>query len=618
MPSTQKVQVQEAVTVQQVALPQQLERLEPPTVGQLSVFKRLPSELVLDIFSYLDIVTIFRFLDTCRHHRYLLLNLPEIWRRVRFIPLSEYSITNSPASLTTLSAAAAATSSVGGTSTITSPRTGADVSVAGPSRYKRPLRTRKSRAARDDSDSSSGSESGSDRSDDSKPHSAATAATATGVTGVGSTATATTTTTTTTTAHRLKHAENERDRERGGSRTLISEIYAVLRRFRKENRLVDFVREIYMDSTDSQHFPSPLVMLIKFPNLHTLSSRYRRNQTSLTTDTHTLKDLLRNGDILPHSLKLQKWDIFHPYMAKEDVVGFKGILDAISVVGKEAATEQKDSNGVVVASDGQGSGVGTGSLVQQGVLLDIKMCPGLIVYEPSMSQGAGSTQGVHTGGGMHWAISNNQHLQPQAAAPVAGSTAQTQTPPSLEASTPTLSTSPASPASPPPQCTNIVWTLEKCRACDASQDRCYRCVGQCRACGAIRAPPSINHQTLLERERARQTSGRAASVVATAIASGSGPSTGAGGPGPGSLVAAAGGSFGNGISRPRTPPGSISLTHMTNATSQPLVSAYYPLSGSVSTAAAVAPMLMSSLSGLTSPPPTVAPVSLVPEFSLFD
>ncbi|OAQ27904.1 hypothetical protein K457DRAFT_50726, partial [Linnemannia elongata AG-77] len=272
-------------------------------INQLSVFTKLPSELILDIFSYLDIVTIFRFLDTCRYHRYLLLNLPEIWQRVRFIPF----------------------------------------------------------------------------------------------------------------------------------RTLISEIYAVLRRFRKENRLVDFVREIYMDSTDSQHFPSPLVMLIKFPNLHTLSSRYRRNQTSLTTDTHTLKDLLRNGDILPHSLKLRKWDIFHPYMTKEDVVGFKSILDAISTVG--------------------------------GVVLDIKMCPGPIIYEPTSTPPPPPTTTTTT------------------------TTTTITTPPPQDPPTSPQTTQPTQPA-----CTNIVWTLEKCRVCDASQDRCYRCVGQCRSCGAVRAPPFINHQ----------------------------------------------------------------------------------------------------------------------------
>ncbi|KAG0272286.1 hypothetical protein BGZ95_011970 [Linnemannia exigua] len=597
MPATLQAQAKEESTPvpvnhQTVQEPQRSQ--EPSAISQLSVFKRLPSELILDIFSYLDIVTIFRFLDTCRHHRYLLLNLPEIWRRVRFIPLSEYSIANSPASLTALSAAAAVTSGVG-----TGAGLGTDVSIAGPSRYIRPVRTKKSRAAKDDSDSSSGSESGSDGSDDSKTHNGAVA------TGAGTVAGSSTATTV---AHRLKHAENERDRERGGSRTLISEIYAVLRRFRKENRLVDFVREINMDSTDSQHFPSPLVMLIKFPNLHTLSSRYRRNQTSLTTDTHTLKDLLRNGDILPHSLKLRKWDVFHPYMANEDVVGFKAILDAISVVGGEAI-ERRDSDGVVVAANGDGSG----TLGQQGVTLDIHICPGPIVYEPI----AGTNQVVHAGGGMHWATSHNQHPQPQTTAPtVTGSITSLPTTSAPTTPADVLSAPTTSPASLPPPCTNIVWTLEKCRVCDASQDRCYRCVGQCRACGAIRVPPFINHQTLLGRERARQTSGRAVSVVATPKASGSGLSTGVVGQGVGVLTNAAVGGLlvSNGIARPRTPPGSISLSQMANAAPMPLVSAHY-----ASTAAfEVAPLLMSSLSGMTSPPPVVAPVALVPEFSLFD
>lgn len=212
----------------------------PPSISQLSLFTRLPSELILDIFSYLDIVTIFRFLDTCRYHRYLLLNLPEIWNRVRFIPLSEYSTTANTA-IASLSAAAATSS--GGTSlTGFGARAGTGTeAVAGPSRYRRPIRTKKPSWQRDDSESSgSESESGSDGSDDtkSKAHASTTAATSL----AGSTSTATDTGAVG--AHRLKHAENERDRERGGSRTLISEIYAVLRRFRKENRLVDFVREV--------------------------------------------------------------------------------------------------------------------------------------------------------------------------------------------------------------------------------------------------------------------------------------------------------------------------------------------------------------------------------------
>ncbi|KAF9133130.1 hypothetical protein BG015_003615 [Linnemannia schmuckeri] len=567
---------------------QQAQQQPPATIDQLSAFTKLPSELILDIFSYLDIVTIFRFLDTCRYHRYLLLNLPEIWQRVRFIPLSEYSTSNvALASFTTLSAAAAG---IGAEA-----RVGAEATVAaaGPSRYRRPVRTKKPSWQRDDSESSSNSESESvsDRSDDTKitTTTTTTASNASTTTVAGSTA-----------AHRLKHAENERDRERGGSRSLISEIYAVLRRFRKENRLVDFVREIYMDSTDSQHFPSPLVMLIKFPNLHTLSSRYRRNQTSLTTDTHTLKDLLRNGDILPHSLKLRKWDIFHPYMTEEDVVGFKGILDAISAVGG-VSSETKDLNG----SGAEGSG----SKAQGGVVLDIKMCPGPIVYEPNPN--SSTNQAVYTGSGMHWAAPNNQ---PPASTlpPTIPPTTATPPPPPQDAPSPT-------PTPTQPTCTNIVWTLEKCRVCDASQDRCYRCVGQCRACGAIRAPPFINHQTLLERERARQTSVRAASAttaIGTTSSSGASQVTG---------LAAGGSAVLNGTGRPRTPPGSISLSQMANPGAQPIMSTYYPLSASPSmtTSAATAASIMAPsllLSGLTSPPPVVAPVALAlpPEFSLFD
>ncbi|KAG9064556.1 hypothetical protein KI688_002814 [Linnemannia hyalina] len=564
---------------------QSTEQPPPATINQLSVFTKLPSELILHVFSYLDIVTIFRFLDTCRYHRYLLLNLPEIWQRVRFIPLSEYSASNPAlASFTTLSAAAVAGSGAGAEST---------VAVAGPSRYKRPVRTKKPSWQRDDSESSSSeseSETGSDESEGTKAATTATTAVA------GSTAA----------THRLKHAENDRDRERGGSRTLISEIYAVLRRFRKENRLVDFVREIYMDSTDSQHFPSPLVMLIKFPNLHTLSSRYRRNQTSLTTDAHTLKDMLRNGDILPHSLKLRKWDIFHPYMTEEDVVGFKSTLDTISAVGGTAEAERRDPNGTLAD--------GSGGEVQGGVVLDIKMCPGSIIYEPSLD--ASTNQGVYAGNGMHWATPNNQtpaSTPPPPPPPPPPTTTTTSTPPPPPQDPPT---SPQAAQPTQSACTNIVWTLEKCRVCDASQDRCYRCVGQCRACGAIRAPPSINHQTLLERERARQTSGRSTPSTTPSSSAGAGQGQAQG-------QAAGGYAVVYGTGRPRTPPGSISLSQMANSGSQPIMSAYYPLSSSSTTASAAAASILAPsllLSGLTSPPPVVAPVALAlpPEFSLFD
>ncbi|GJJ74895.1 hypothetical protein EMPS_07253 [Entomortierella parvispora] len=459
-----------------------------PWIEQSSIFSVLPSELVLEIFSYLDILTIFEFLDTCRYHRYMLLNLPEIWRKVRFIPLSE---------LITLQQQSSTTSAVSPSASTT---TSVPTAFAAKQRSENNTEAVTSEAA--------------------KP------------------------------SHRLKHAENERDRERGGSRSLISEIYAVLRRFRKDNRLVDFVREIYMDSTDSPHFPSPLVMLIKFPHLEILSSRYRRGQTSLNTDTHTLKDMLRNGDIGEHSLKLRRWDIFHPYMTNEDVVGFKAILDAIALVGQEA-------NG-------------------PGVILDIKPCPGPL---EGASVEAPTTPGATVHHGLHWASSITSATTPTAVPAT--------TPPSAMANEQDAITSQSS-LPPTTECSNLVWKLEKCRICLAPQDRCWKCVTHCGACRAARAPPHINHQTALERERAarlpnKQNAVTVAGVVAPA-------STG----------------------RPVTPPGSISLSQMSNSSAS-IPSAYLSLGG-----AGMASLTSAMIA--TSSPAAHMPVALPvpPEFSFFD
>lgn len=296
-----------------------------------------------------------------------------------------------------------------------------------------------------------------------------------------------------------------------------------------------------MDSTDSPHFPSPLVMLIKFPHLEVLSSRYRRGQTSLNTDTHTLKDMLRNGEIAEHSLKLRRWDVFHPYMTDEDVHGFKAILDAITLVGKEA-------NG-------------------SGVVLDIKPCPGrpegAPVEDTSVTQSA--TIQHH---GLHWATS-----VPSAATPAAiPSTTQ----PSATTNTETTPADTIAPAT----CSNIVWKLEKCRICLAPQDRCWECVKICGACRAVRTPPRINHQTALERERAAKlTNGRSA-IAVTGV------------PAP---------------SRPVTPPGSISLSQLSNA-SAIVPAAYLSLRGTGMASLTAAIMAKS--------PPAALPVP--PEFSFFD
>ncbi|ORZ28173.1 hypothetical protein BCR41DRAFT_280433, partial [Lobosporangium transversale] len=187
-----------------------------------------------------------------------------------------------------------------------------------------------------------------------------------------------------------------------------------------------------MDATDSPQFPSPLVMLVKFPHLEILSARYRRKQTSLATDTHTLKDMLRNGDFMPHSLKLRRWNVFHPYMTKEDVTGFKQILDAIAIVSTQARDEDSTNNDSALTEQTSGR--------ISGVQLDI---------ESSQS------------------------------------------------------------------CSNIVWELERCRMCDAPQDRCWHCVWKCVTCGEERAPPYINHQTALERQRRRQVSVAATGTIVT-------------------------------------------------------------------------------------------------------
>ncbi|KAF9197617.1 hypothetical protein BGZ49_001860 [Haplosporangium sp. Z 27] len=422
---------------------------QQPSISQTSLFRVLPSELILHIFSQLDIVTIFRFLDTCRYHRYLLLNMPDVWRKVLFLPLSEYAnLSSSAASFTPLSVAAAATATPLETTSQNKASNGSATISSPNSQFTGVYHKRAQRSLRS-KDSSSGSGSDTDDSNESASK---------GANG---------------TTNRLKHSENERDRERGGSTSLISEIYAVLRRFRKENRLVHYVREIYMDSTDSPQFPSPLVMLIKFPHLQVLSSRYRRKQTSLTTDAHTLKDMLRNGDILPHSLELRRWDIFNPYMTKEDVTGFKQILDAISIVGGEMSSDQennKDRDGETrqqKASNLESNLSKLSSRESSGVLLDIRMCPGPLPVSSDID-GTGETVAQSTplsAGGMHWATNSSVHTPPTPAVPA------------------TVLPGPSLP------CGNIVWVLEKCR-------------------------------TALERQRTRQTSGGVgSSATATSTSS---------------------------------------------------------------------------------------------------
>jgi len=332
-------------------------------------------------------------------------------------------------------------------------------------------------------------------------------------------------------------------------------------------------------------------MLIKFPHLEVLSSRYRRKQTGLTTDIHTLKGMLRDGDIAPHSLRLRRWDIFHPYMTWEDVTGFKNILNAITTIGTELSEENPDHN---LTLQENRSGRRALSRILTGVQLDIHPCPGPMIGSLASTVAPGavessstpSSNGVSFGGGMHWAGVTGQSTS--------GSQAQVSIPPLNH-------TSVASSASPPDQisqvgvaqpCGNIVWALEKCRRCDTPQEQCWRCVSSCKNCNAYRAPPFVNHQLDLQRERSKYTAGNLKPT--TSVEPGQDPHV---------------------TGRPRTPPGSISLSQMTNPW-KGIQSAYLnqPLTGT----SYLQPLAHLSIETSVVNAPQPIALDRPPEFSFFD
>ncbi|KAG0236641.1 hypothetical protein BGW42_003057 [Actinomortierella wolfii] len=467
---------------------------------QTSVFAKLPPELVLHIFSYLDVVAIFRFMDTCHFHRHLLLSLPEAWHRVRFVPISEYT-----ANYTNNSSASAASSS--------------SLSVA---RFHRAYQ-----------------DSGASSPDLSSPSSPPLP------------------------PPRIPlefRKESKRDEERGGSQSPLSEVFAVLRRLRRDNGLLPLVREIYMDSIDIHDFPPPLVMLFKFPNLRVLSSRYRRKQTSLAVDAHILRDMLRNGHVLPHSLKLERFDIWHPYMAEDDVIGFQRALDAICQVGRPKMDEEsmemdgadQDSNNDV---DGDRSRVNKQGINHKkrrsvGVQLDIALCPGPdpkhkssgSVDNSSLSTEIEDLQSIvnvghHTyhhhqqqlqqplavhGGGIHWTPTatptpeaQQQHqLDPQQPhheelqQAEHNQTSTESVPPLPQATTFTINYGYPTPEvnlrPTRPPCSRVIWKEETCLDCGRLQERCWLCNKQCPGCGSNRSPPHVRHQRYLNMQMFRR------------------------------------------------------------------------------------------------------------------
>ncbi|KAI9029676.1 hypothetical protein CLU79DRAFT_716317 [Phycomyces nitens] len=96
----------------------------------------------------------------------------------------------------------------------------------------------------------------------------------------------------------------------------LSAIYAALRRLRDSNGLRQLVREVVMDGTDDSMF-SPLVMLVKFPNMRRLCARNRRFNTKLKQDTKALLDMIKAGTIGWNTFELEAIEIYHHYMTTE-------------------------------------------------------------------------------------------------------------------------------------------------------------------------------------------------------------------------------------------------------------------------------------------------------------
>jgi hypothetical protein len=116
----------------------------------------------------------------------------------------------------------------------------------------------------------------------------------------------------------------------------LHSIYATLRRFRDDdalNHLKPIVESVSMDSFDDPMI-SPIVMLVKFPNLRHIRARNRRYTTSIESDAKVLQEFLNQGKITEHSLKLETYELYHPYMNEERMLRrFQTTLNALARSG---------------------------------------------------------------------------------------------------------------------------------------------------------------------------------------------------------------------------------------------------------------------------------------------
>ncbi|KAI8096142.1 hypothetical protein BDF21DRAFT_354239 [Thamnidium elegans] len=93
-------------------------------------------------------------------------------------------------------------------------------------------------------------------------------------------------------------------------------IYSSLRKLDDINGLRHHVTEVIMDDNDDPDF-SPIIMLIKFPNLRKLSATNRKENTNLEVDIKLLQEMLKFDSVKPKSLPIEKISIYHYYMDYE-------------------------------------------------------------------------------------------------------------------------------------------------------------------------------------------------------------------------------------------------------------------------------------------------------------
>ncbi|KAI9472950.1 hypothetical protein BDB00DRAFT_215320 [Zychaea mexicana] len=85
-----------------------------------------------------------------------------------------------------------------------------------------------------------------------------------------------------------------------------------------------------MDGNDDANI-SFIIMFVKFPELRHLSARYRRFSTNVEADTKVLQELLKNGTLKPHSIPLERVNIYHYYFNTEPHLdAFQKTLNRIS------------------------------------------------------------------------------------------------------------------------------------------------------------------------------------------------------------------------------------------------------------------------------------------------